>query len=177
MRLNRKAKRYGEVIFKTSKKFGAIEDVYNSLTLLLELLKKDTTFRAFFNTRRIDSHEKGAILDKVMGDHSHPIVSSLFEILSESGDYKVFPAIHRWVKHRRQHELEFLPVTVYSSDKFDDAEIKSIRLSLESSLSKQVKISVKTDFSLIGGIKLRMGNLFLDGSIRGQLDRMQSGLK
>ena len=81
MRLNRKAKQYGEVIFKTSKKFGAIEDVYNSLTLLLELLKKDTTFRAFFNTRRIDSHEKGAILDKVMGDHSHPIVSSLFELI------------------------------------------------------------------------------------------------
>ena len=66
---------------------------------------------------------------------------------------------------------------LFSSEKFDDTEIESIRLSLESSFSKRVEISTKMDTALIGGIKLRMGNLFLDGSIRGQLDRMHIGLK
>ena len=117
------------------------------------------------------------ILNNVMGDNLHPIVSSLFEILSERGDYKVFSAIYRWLKYQRQHELDILEVSVFSSEKFDDTEIESIRLSLESSFSKRVEISTKMDTALIGGIKLRMGNLFLDGSIRGQLDRMHIGLK
>lgn len=177
MRLNQKAKQYGEVVFLASKKYEALENVFTSLTLLLELLKKDAVFRAFFNTRRIDSEKKAAILDSVMGDNSHPIVSSLFGILSERGDYKVFPAIYRWLEYRRMHELDILKAAVISSKKFDDTEIESIRLSLEFSLSKRVEISAKTDTSLIGGVKLRIGNLFLDGSIRGQLDRMQSKLK
>ena len=177
MRFNQKAKQYGEVVFLASKKYEALEDVFSSLTLLIELLKKDAVFRAFFNTRRIDSEKKGAILDNVMGNNSHPIVSSLFEILSERGDYKVFSAIYRWLKYRRQHEFDILQVSLFSSENFDDTEIESIRLSLESSLSKRVEISAKMDASLIGGIKLRMGNLLLDGSIRGQLDRMHCGLK
>ena len=177
MRHNQKAKQYGEVVFLASKKYEALEDVFSSLTLLLELLKKDAIFRAFFKTRRIDSERKAVILNNVMGDNLHPIVSSLFEILSERGDYKVFSAIYRWLKYQRQHELDILEVSVFSSEKFDDTEIESIRLSLESSFSKRVEISAKMDTELIGGIKLRMGNLFLDGSIRGQLDRMHIGLK
>ena len=39
-----------------------------------------------------------------------------------------------------------------------------------------VDISTEIDESLIGGIKLRMGNFFLDGTIHGQLERMKTGL-
>ena len=66
MRHNQKAKQYGEVIFLASKKYEALEDVFSSLTLLLELLKKDAIFRAFFKTRRIDSEKKAVILNNVM---------------------------------------------------------------------------------------------------------------
>ena len=66
MRHNQQAKQYGEVVFLASKKYEALEDVFSSLTLLLELLKKDAIFRAFFKTRRIDSAKKAVILNNVM---------------------------------------------------------------------------------------------------------------
>tara|TARA_B100000029_G_C17604072_1_gene966778 strand:- start:4051 stop:4584 length:534 start_codon:yes stop_codon:yes gene_type:complete len=176
MRLNQKGKQYGEVIFKASKKLGVLEEVFTSLTILRELLKKDALLRGFFNTRQIDSHKKATILDNIMGNHSHPIVSSLFEILLERGDHMIFSSIYFWFKRLRLQELDILQISVFSSDNFDEAEIESIRLSLESFLSKNVIISAKTDPSLIGGIKLRMGNLLLDGTIRGQLDRIKNGL-
>ena len=40
-----------------------------------------------------------------------------------------------------------------------------------------MELSVETKEELLGGIKLRIGNLFLDGSIRGRLDRLKNGLQ
>ena len=74
MRLNRKAKQYGEALFNAAREMGAVEEVCQSLFLVNQLLKRDASFRAFFNTRRIESDQKGAIVGKVLGSNSHQLV-------------------------------------------------------------------------------------------------------
>jgi F-type H+-transporting ATPase subunit delta len=178
MRLNRQTKHYGEALFNASKKIDAVENVHHSLTLVTKLLKKDAAFRAFFHTRRIGNEEKSAILEKVLGEQSHPLMSSLFAILSEKREYhrSVF-GIHRWFSLKRQQELEILPVTAFAAEALVQEDIDTIQSSLENSMSKRVELSVETEEALLGGIKLRMGNLFLDGSIRGRLERLKNGLQ
>jgi len=85
-------------------------------------------------------------------------------------------AIQRWVASRRQRELNLLMVTAYTAEELAKDEIGNITKVLESSMAKRVDISTEIDESLIGGIKLRMGNFFLDGTIHGQLERMKTGL-
>ena len=172
MKLNRKIKRYGEALYTASTKMEAVEEVYQSLSFVTQLLKQD----AFFHTRRIDSHQKDAIVGKVLGSNSHPLVSTLFGILSEKREYRLMSGIHRWVKSRRERELNLLAVTAYTAEKLNEDEIGNITQALESSMAKRVEMSAETDGSLLGGIKLRMGNLFLDGSLQGQLARLKSGL-
>ena len=176
MKLNRKIKRYGEALYTASTKMEAVEEVYQSLSFVTQLLKQDASFRAFFHTRRIDSHQKDAIVGKVLGSNSHPLVSTLFGILSEKREYRLMSGIHRWVKSRRERELNLLAVTAYTAEKLNEDEIGNITQALESSMGKRVEMSAETDGSLLGGIKLRMGNLFLDGSLQGQLARLKSGL-
>ena len=177
MRLNRQTKQYGEALFNASKKIDAVENVYHSLTLVVQLIKKDAAFRAFFHTRRIRSSEKSAILERVIGDEAHPLVSSLFGILSEKREYRLISGIYRWFSLRRKQELDILPVTAFIMEALSQDEIDNIRSSLENSISKRVELSMETEEGLLGGIKLRMGNLFLDGSIRGRLDRLKNGLQ
>ena len=176
MRPNRKAKKYGEALFNAAKQIEAVEEVYQSLCFFINLLKRDAFFRAFFNTRRIESDQKGTIVGKVLGSNSHPLVSTLFGILSEKREYDLMSAIQRWVASRRQRELNLLMVTAYTAEELAKDEIGNITKVLESSMAKRVDISTEIDESLIGGIKLRMGNFFLDGTIHGQLERMKTGL-
>ncbi len=105
------------------------------------------------------------------------LVSSLFGILSEKREYRLFSGIYRWFSLRRQQELEILPVTAFTAESLAEDEIDAIRSSLESSMSKRVELSMEAEEALLGGMKLRMGNLFLDGSIRGRLDRLKTGLQ
>ena len=176
MRPNRKAKKYGEALFNAARKMEAVEEVYQSLCLFISLLKRDAFFRAFFNTRRIESDQKSAIIDKVLGSNSHPLVSTLFGILSEKREYRLMSGIQCWVESRRQRELNLLLVIAYTAEKLDEDEINNISQVIESSMAKQVEMSTEIDESLLGGIKLRMDNLFIDGSLHGQLERLKIGL-
>ena len=176
MKLNRKAKQYGEALFNAAREMRAVEEVCQSLSLVNQLLKRDASFRAFFNTRRIESDQKGAIVGKVLGSNSHPLVSTLFGILSEKREYHLMSAIQRWVASRRQRELNLLLVIAYTAEKLDEDEINNISQVIESSMAKQVEMSTEIDEALLGGIKLRMDNLFIDGSLHGQLERLKIGL-
>ena len=176
MKLNRKAKQYGEALFNAAREMGAVEEVCQSLFLVNQLLKRDASFRAFFNTRRIESDQKGAIVGKVLGSNSHLLVSTLFGILSEKREYRLMSGIQCWVKSRRQRELNLLMVTAYTAEKLDEDEINNISQVIESAMAKQVEMSTEIDEALLGGIKLRMDNLFIDGSLHGQLERLKIGL-
>ena len=81
------------------------------------------------------------------------------------------------VVHTDLEVLEILPVTAFAAEALVQEDIDTIQSSLENSMFKRVELSVETEEALLGGIKLRMGNLFLDGSIRGRLERLKNGLQ
>ena len=57
-----------------------------------------------------------------------------------------------------------------------EAEIESLRSSLNDLLGKETDLAINIDPSLIGGIKLRIDNTFLDASIQNQLQSLRSKL-
>ena len=57
-----------------------------------------------------------------------------------------------------------------------ESEIESLRSSLGQLLGKEMDLIIDIDPSLIGGIKLRIDNTFLDASIQNQLQSLHSKL-
>ena len=62
------------------------------------------------------------------------------------------------------------------AEKMSEAEIESLRSSLNDLLGKETDLSINIDPSLIGGIKLSIDNTFLDASIQNQLQSLRSKL-
>ena len=58
----------------------------------------------------------------------------------------------------------------------DDSENVSLRSSLSSALGKNIDLSLKVDESLVGGIRLRIENTFLDATIQNQLYTLKQEL-
>ena len=57
-----------------------------------------------------------------------------------------------------------------------ESEIESLRSSLGQLLGKEMDLIIDIDPSLIGGIKLRIDNTYLDASIQNQLQSLHSKL-
>ena len=55
------------------------------------------------------------------------------------------------------------------ASELDESEFGSLKSSLNSALGKNIDLSLKVDDSLIGGIRLRIENTFLDATVQNQL--------
>jgi F-type H+-transporting ATPase subunit delta len=62
-----------------------------------------------------------------------------------------------------------------ASDISDD-EKSSLKSSLDQILNKDTDLSLDVDASLIGGIRLRIENTYLDASVRNQLQTLKTEL-
>ena len=62
------------------------------------------------------------------------------------------------------------------ASKMTNQQIESFKISLDEILGKKTKLSIEVDPSLIGGIKLRIDNTFLDASIHNQLQTLRTEL-
>ena len=62
------------------------------------------------------------------------------------------------------------------ASELDDSENVALKSSLRSALGKNIDLSLKVDESLVGGIRLRIENTFLDATIQNQLNMLKQEL-
>jgi F-type H+-transporting ATPase subunit delta len=62
------------------------------------------------------------------------------------------------------------------SCEFDERQVASLKSSLDNILGKEADLTLNVDQSLLGGIRLRIGNTLLDASIQNQLQMLRAEL-
>ncbi|MFQ6616452.1 MAG: ATP synthase F1 subunit delta [Fidelibacterota bacterium] len=172
----RKSIRYARALLALAERLDAVDAVNHSLQILSDLFDKDSTFRLLFFTRKIEPSGKVEILSSVLGDRVHPIALEFLAILEEKREYDLLKSTS--VRYERLHRqrTDRVFVTTVTSLALKEEEYDRIRLRLETSLKKRVDLKKEVDPQLIGGVKLRIGNTFLDGSVSNRLERLKDSL-
>ena len=80
----------------------------------------------------------------------------------------------RRLYNRQQGIVEALAT---SAAKLDDDEVSALRARLEQMTGGRVELTLAVDPALLGGIQVRMGDLLIDGSVRGRLERLRGRLE
>jgi F-type H+-transporting ATPase subunit delta len=76
----------------------------------------------------------------------------------------------------RADDEGFIVTDVYTAYPLDDAERDQITTVLQQTLGKQPRLNVQVDETLIGGVLIKAGDLVIDASIRGQIQRLAKRL-
>jgi F-type H+-transporting ATPase subunit delta len=64
-----------------------------------------------------------------------------------------------------------------SAAKLDDQEVNALRSRLEQMTGGKVELTFNVDPQLLGGVQVRLGDLLIDGSVRGRLERLRTKLE
>ena len=92
-------------------------------------------------------------------------------IESQPRDYRaVLAALQRLTRL----DLERRKVTVESAVELDEPTRQRVVASLAKQYGTELVAEYQTTPSLLGGLRIRVGNDVLDGSVRGRLDRLAS---
>ena len=64
-----------------------------------------------------------------------------------------------------------------SATELSNEQLAKITAAMEKRLSRKVKLNCKIDKSVMAGIIIRAGDMVIDGSVRGRLDRLADVLQ
>ena len=176
MKRNLNSKVIATGLFNVADQNDDLDKVRDGLRTLNHIVLESGQFRALVQSKKIKGKLKVEILDSVLGKLSHPLVNEVASYLqgsSAANDLKEISTFFESIYGKNSNNIEVKGIV---ANKMSDQEIESFKASLDEILGKNTKLSIEIDPSLIGGIKLRIDNTFLDASIHNQLQTLRTEL-
>ncbi|TCZ82855.1 F0F1 ATP synthase subunit delta [Lysobacter sp. N42] len=120
------------------------------------------------------SAEKAAQLLSIEG--ADAAVARFFRMLADNRRLELLPEIAGLFEQLRADAERVVKARVTSAAQLGDADLAAIREGLRRRFGREVELETAIDASLIGGAVIDAGDVVIDGSVRGKLERLQSAL-
>ena len=163
-------------LFNTADQHDDLHKVRDALRNLNNIVTESSQFRVLIQSKKIKGKLKVEILNSVLGKLSHPIVNEVVSYLKGSSAANELKEIFTFFDSMYGKKSNTIEVKGIVASEMSDQQIESFKTSLDEILGKKTKLSIEVDPSLIGGIKLRIDNTFLDASIHNQLQTLRTEL-
>jgi len=164
---------YAQALYELGAEAGIIDRLEEDLRYGWELISGSELYPALRHPL-IPRGERLALVREIFAG-LEPYVRNLLLLLVERGRVAHLGEIFQeFIALREEREgLAHVQVsTPYPLDGLRDL----IKERLEEVTGREIRLEERLDRSLIGGIRIRMGDLVLDGSVRAQLERLREEL-
>ena len=169
------ARPYAEAVFGRALESGRLAE-WGEVLEFLAAVVSDPTARDFVTNPAVDQQQKIELILDVAGERLDEEGKNLVRLLVANGRLVLLPEITRLYAHLQSEHEGLLDVQVTTAYALDEELEKEIAAILKEKLDREVKISSEEDPGLIGGVKIRAGDLVIDGSVAGQLSRLANDL-
>ena len=169
-------KNLAAALLVVAKEIDAVDEVQRSIKLVLELLKKDAQFRAFMQSKRFTIEQKTEVIKFGLEDVCNPLIQELLIIEIDQNPTILMRDLSYIFDAMVKDELNIVPVEAHVADELSVDELAYLQKTLEESIGKDTELDLKIDPNLLGGIKLRIENTFLDASIKNKMDNLRREL-
>lgn len=106
------------------------------------------------------------------GEHAH----SFLRVLVDNGRLDLLPEIAAQYEVLRAEVENTVDVTITSAIELSAEQREKFAASLKKRFGRNVRLHCEVDPRLIGGAVVRAGDLHIDGSLQGKLERLRSGM-
>ena len=116
------------------------------------------------------------VFAKAMAGKASNEAVAFARLLVENGRLKAAPAIAEQFDVLRAEAESRVDVEITSAAGIDKAQQDRLAAAIGKRLAREVAVEWKTDPALIAGAVIRAGDTVIDGSVRGELERLQTAL-
>lgn len=152
------------------------ESVLGELDDILEIARGDASFSEFLATRVIPAESRDASLVKILEGNASDLTIRFLRLLNRKGRLGHLPPIVGALETLVQDAFGRVEVDLFTAEALDDDAKTRFRDTLASKLGKSIILHTYTEPSMLGGVKLRIGDSLVDDSLVGQLSRMRDRL-
>lgn len=150
---------------------------WSDVLQLAALIASDDAMQALIHSPSVLASQLSESFLSVMSSakgapESNQDVTNLINLLAENNRLMLLPSIYAGFDVLKQEAEGAIEVQVVSARKLTVKQQKEMSASLKKRLGKEINLSTEIDKSLIAGAIIHAGDLVIDGSARGRLDKL-----
>lgn len=167
------AKRYARALLKSAEEHGALEETKQEWEAMLEVFHAHPEIAQIFRYPSISRERKQSFIASTFGSWSERS-RSMISVLLDRKRLHLIDEVAVEVIALINDRLGIANAVVYTVKPLTDEEKQAVSRKFAQRVGKrELYIENRVDPSLIGGMKVHIGHTIFDGSIQGQLDRLQ----
>ncbi len=171
------AKVYAQALIEVGEGSGALPQIIDDLEAIRELYDaEDPEFRAMFTSPRIEAGAKRAAVLKAFEGKVCREVLGLLAVLVEKRREALFDNIVDQFERLRDLREGRVHAYVESARPLDQAEVERLKQTLEEAGGKKVRVHETVEPALLAGIRVRVGDRVVDGTLRSRLHQLRNHL-
>jgi F-type H+-transporting ATPase subunit delta len=166
------ARRYATAVFTLASDAGSVDSVGSELAMILRTIHSDPAILQYFTSPVVNRVEKEqTLLESLRGKVGDVPLHTLLLLVRKRRESLLEELVTEYDKlARAARGVE--PLVVTTARELSDGDVRALVGRLERTYGKKFEASVTVDPSLIGGVRVGIGDRMIDGSVAGRLEEL-----
>lgn len=169
------ARPYAKAAFDFAVEHQSVDRWQDMLTFAAEVTKNEQMAELLSGALAPETLAESFIA--VCGEQLDESGQNLIRVMAENNRLNALPDVLEQFIHLRAASEAISEVEVTSANALSDEQLTKISAAMEKRLSRKVKLNCKIDKSVMAGVIIRAGDMVIDGSVRGRLERLADVLQ
>ncbi|KAM7322309.1 ATP synthase subunit O, mitochondrial [Alexandromys fortis] len=171
--------RYATALYSAASKQNKLDQVEKELLRMGQLLKDPKVSLAVLNPYVKRSIKAKSLASITAKEKFSPLTANLMNVLAENGRLSNTQAVISAFSTIMSVHRGEVPCTVTTASPLDDAVLSELKTVLKSFLGQGqiLKLEVKTDPSIMGGMIVRIGEKYVDMSAKTKIQKLSQAMR
>lgn len=165
------ARPYARAVFEIARKDDALAG-WSEFLQRGSLAVADERIQALIGNPAVTREALAELFIDLCGDTAGEHGTNFLKVLANNGRMAWLPEISAEYERLRAEAENIVDVQLTSAVELDEKQRESFAASLRKRLGRDVRLHCDTDEKLLGGAIIRAGDLVIDGSLFGRLERL-----
>lgn len=168
------ARPYARAAFETARAHNALAAWAASLRFAAQAMS-DARVRSLAGDPRLSRNDLVGLL-LPPGDAADSAFAAFVHLLVENRRVDLLADIAALYEEFKRESERTIRVTLRSASEMAPAQTEAIKAALKKRFAREIELEQRIDPSVLGGAVIDAGDVVIDGSVRGRLERLQSAL-
>jgi F-type H+-transporting ATPase subunit delta len=168
---------FAQSLFNLARQQNVLDDVTESVRGVGQLVAANPSFRNFAEAASITPEQKVDVVAKAFDGKVNQLVAEVLKSMARRDRLMFiagFVAAYESILQRLNKQVD---VELVTAQELSPESFEKIKAAVTKALGKTPEFETRVDASLIGGIRLRVGDTLVDASVRTQLEKIKTRLQ